>query len=258
MKRLRLYAQSKLSEKKALSASLTEAESKSRHLESEAREAVNKAVHAEAERDAACHEVAVARLEIEAAGSTREQMESELARVQGALTSAEDIRRKMKTELDVTQKALAVSGGDCRTTEEESRRLTDERVSLLEELRASKDEFYAFRAEVAKEKKALEVEYDVGFEVIFNYGYDCCAFAHNICGSKPKIPNEMPGTSEPLTLEFFVNPRCPPVAVPIATVVAPKEGISEEVEHSSVARAEVGDNPNSLSRVAGEREEPGI
>ena len=33
-------------------------------------------------------------------------------------------------------------------------------------------------------------------------------------------------------------------------------GISEEVEHSSATRAKVGDNPDSLSRVAGEREEP--
>ena len=38
-----------------------------------------------------------------------------------------------------------------------------------------------FRAEAAKEKKALEAEYDASFEAIFNYGYDYCAFAHNIC-----------------------------------------------------------------------------
>ena len=84
--------------------------------------------------------------------------------------------------------------------------LTDERVSLLIELGASKDELSAFRAEVAKEKKALEVEYDASFEVIFNYGYSCCNFVHNIYESKPKIPNGMSSTSEPLTPEFFVNP----------------------------------------------------
>ena len=38
---------------------------------------------------------------------------------------------------------------------------------------------------------------------------------------------------------------------------APKAGISEEVEHSSTVGAKVGDNPDSLSRVTGEREEPG-
>ena len=105
----------------------------------------------------------------------------------------------MESELDVAQQALAASRKACQTAEEEASRLTDERVLLLVELGASKDELSAFRAEVAKEKKALEVEYDAGFESIFNYGYGGCAFAHNICGSKPKIPDGMPGTSEPLT-----------------------------------------------------------
>ena len=163
----------------------------------------------------------------------------------------------MKTELDMAREALAASREACQTTEEEANRLTDERVSLLVELGASKDELFAFRAEVAKEKKTLEEEYDAGFEVIFNYGYGCYAFAHNIYGSKPKIPNRMSGTSEPLTPEFFINPRCPPVAISVGVAVALKAGISEEVEHSSAARAEVGDNLDSLSKVASEREEAG-
>ena len=101
------------------------------------------------------------------------------------------------------------------------------------------------------------MEFDACFEVIFNYGYDCCAFAHNIYGNKPGIPYRMSDTSNPLPLEFFLNPRCPPSAIPGEAVVAPKEGISEEVEHSSTVRAKVGDNPDSLSKVVGEREEPG-
>ena len=63
-------------DKKALSASLIEAESKSRWLELEAREAVERATHTEAERDAACHEVAMARLENNVAGNAQAQMES--------------------------------------------------------------------------------------------------------------------------------------------------------------------------------------
>ena len=129
---------------------------------------------------------------------------------------------------------MAASGEACWTAEEETSWLTDERVSLLVELGASKDELSAFRAEVDKEKKVLEAEYDA----IFNYGYGCYAFKHNICGSKPKIPDGMPGTLEPLNLEFFVNPRCPSVVVPVGAVVAPKAGFSEGVEHSSTA----GDN----------------
>ena len=69
--RLRLDMQSAFFDKKALSASLIEAESKSRRLESEAREVVDREVHAEAERDAARHEVVMARLEIKAASSVR-------------------------------------------------------------------------------------------------------------------------------------------------------------------------------------------
>ena len=146
--------------KKVLSASLMEAESKSRRLELEAREAVERADHAKVERDVACHEVAMARLEIDAVGSARAQMESELARVQRALAASEDAQRKVESELDVAQQALATSGEACRTTEEEASRLTDERVSLLVEIGASKDELFTFCAEVAKEKKALKAEYD--------------------------------------------------------------------------------------------------
>ena len=68
---------------------------------------------------------------------------------------------------------MAASGEACRTTEEEVSRLTDERVLLLVELGAIKDEWSSFRTEVAKEKKALEAEYDASFEAIFNYGYGC-------------------------------------------------------------------------------------
>ena len=89
--------------KKALSASLMEAESKSRRLESEAREAVERAVRAEVERDAACHEVTMARLEIDTAGSAWAQMEFELARVQHGLPALEDARRKVESELDEAQ-----------------------------------------------------------------------------------------------------------------------------------------------------------
>ena len=231
--------------------------SKSRRLELEAKEAVERATRAEAERDASRHEVVMARPEIDAAGSTRAQMDFELAQVQRALVASEDARQKMESELNVAQQALADSGEACRTAKEEASRLTDERVSLLVEIGARKDEFSAFCAEVAKEKKALEAEYDVGFEAIFNYEYGCSTFEHNIYGSKPKIPDGMLGTSEPLTPEFFINPRCPPTAVPVRVGVAPKAGVSEGIKHSSTTGAKVGDNPDSSSRVAGEREDPG-
>ena len=130
--------------------------------------------------------------------------------------------------------------------------MTHERDSLLVE--SAKDELSAFQAEVSKEKKALEAKFDIGFKVIFNYGYGCCAFAHNICRSKPEIPNGMSDTSNPLPLEFFVNPFCHPGAVPVEAVIAHEAGISEEVERSSIARAKVGDNPQfSVQGSQGER-----
>ena len=49
----------------------------------------------------------------------------------------------------------------------------------------------------------------------------------------------------------------PPVVVPVRAGVAPKASVSEGVEHSSTAGAKVGDNLDSLSGVAGEREDPG-
>ena len=153
---------------------------------------------------------------------------------------------------------MAASGEAWQKAEEESNHLTDERVSLLLKLGASKDELSAFLAEASKEKKALEEEFDADFDVIFNYSYGCCAFAHNICGNKPRIPNRMSDMSKPLPPEFFINPRCPTGAVPVEAIVVPEAGISEGVEHSSVVGVKVGENPNSLSRVSGEREEPGV
>ena len=59
------------------------------------------------------------------------------------------------------------------------------------------------------------------------------------------------GTSNPLTLEFFINHRCPPVVVPVGAVVSPKAGVSEEVKHPLTAGVKASDNPDLLSRVAG-------
>ena len=82
------------------------------------------------------------------------------------------------------------------------------------ELETSKDEVSALQAQALKEKKDLDEAYEEGFDVIFNYGYGCCAFAHNIYGSQPVVPDRMPNTSNPLSLKFFITPRCPPGAIP--------------------------------------------
>ena len=69
-----------------------EAEASSRRWESEAKEAVERVVQVEAERDVARHEASMAKLNAEAAGSTRERVEAELAKVQHALAALNDAR----------------------------------------------------------------------------------------------------------------------------------------------------------------------
>ena len=107
-------------------------------------------------------------------------------------------------------KPLAAVKEACQKAEEENSRLTDECLSLLMELGAIKEDFAAFQEKSLAKKSALEVEFDASSDVIFDYGYGCCAFAYDIRGSKPMIPPGMQDTSTPLPSNFFVNPRCPP------------------------------------------------
>ena len=51
------------------------------------------------------------------------------------------------------------------------------------ELGVSKEKLTAFQVKAAADRKAMEEEFDSSSDVIFNYGYGCCAFAHDICGS---------------------------------------------------------------------------
>ena len=137
-------------------------------------------------------------------------MESELARVQRALVVAENARLRAESKRGVAQEALAVAGEGCRKAEEENNRLTNERLALVIELGTIKDDFAAFREKVVADRETMEAEFDASDDTLFNDGYGCCVFTHNICGSKPQILDGMSDPSVPLTLKFFANPRCPP------------------------------------------------
>ena len=113
---------------------------------------------------------------------------------------------KADSELDSIQQALAAARKACRKAEEEICRLTDERLSLIMEVGAGKEELATFQEKETTERKAMEEEFDTSSDVIFSYGYGCYAFVHDICRSKPMIPTEMPDKSEPLPQEFFINP----------------------------------------------------
>ena len=116
---------------------------------------------------------------------------------------------------------LAIEGEACKKAEEENGHLADEKLALVLELGALKDDFASFRDKAAADREAMEAKFYSSGDTLFNYGYDCCAFTYNICGSKPQIPDEMPNPSVPLTVEFFANPRCPPSALATASALDP-------------------------------------
>ena len=92
---------------------------------------------------------------------------------------------------------------------------------LTMELGTIKDDFVAFREKAATDRETMEAEFDASGDTLFNYGYGCCVFTHNICRSKPQIPDGMPDPSVPLTPEFFANPRCPPIILSTAPALDP-------------------------------------
>ena len=88
--------------------------------------------------------------------------------------------------------------------------MTDKQLSLILELGTIKDDFAALREKAVTDRETMEAEFDASGDMLFNYGYGCCVFTQNICGSKPQIPDGMPDPSVPLTPEFFANPHYPP------------------------------------------------
>ena len=177
---LRLFVQTDMAEGEMQNASLKKVELACRRLELEARESTERAARAEAERDTASHEAAMAKLTTEGALNTRTQIESELARVQNALALAEEARRKAEFDHETAQKALAAIRGACKKEEKENNHLEEEKLALVIELGAVKDDFAAFREKAAANREMMEAAFDSRGDTLFNYGYGCCAFAHNI------------------------------------------------------------------------------
>ena len=193
------------------SASLKKAELACRRLKLEIRESAERAARAKAERDATCHEVMMAKLATEGPVNTPAQIESELARVQRALVLSEEARRRAEFNQGVDHEALATAREACKKVEEENGHLVDEKLALVIELGALKDDFTAFQEKAAADREAMKAEFNSSGDTLFNYGYGYCTFMHNICGSKPQIPDGISNPSIPLTAEFFANPRSPQV-----------------------------------------------
>ena len=115
--------------------------------------------------------------------------------------------------------------------------MENEKLALVIELGALKDDFTAFREKAAADREAIEAEFDSRGDMLFIYGYGCCAFMHNICGSKPQILDRMLSPLIPLTAEFFANPRCPPGASVAAYALAPIAVSGEERSENSLVAA---------------------
>ena len=145
---------------------------------------------------------------------------------------------------------MALAGEACRKAEEESGRLTDERLALIMELGTIKDEFTTFREKAVANRETMEAEFDSSGDALFNYGYSCCVFTHNICGSKPQIPDGMPDPSVQLTPEFFANPRCPPGTSAAAPALDPVATSREDRSENSPAAA--GEETTLLMNLPGE------
>ena len=67
-------------------------------------------------------------------------------------------------------------------------------------------------------------DYLKALEQIFAYGYGCCVFKHSIRGDRPRIPNGMSDSTDPLPLDFH-----PPIKVEAAKV-HPVEAEKDPVE----------------------------
>ena len=87
---------------------------------------------------------------------------------------------------------MAVAGEACKKAKEENNRLANERLALVMELGIVKDDFAAFREKVVADRETMEAEFDASGDTLFNYGYGCCVFTHNICGSKSQILDGIP------------------------------------------------------------------
>ena len=112
-------------------------------------------------------------------------MEDDLAQAQGALAVEEEAKLKVEMETAL---------------------LEVEWMSLLLEIGAEKDEVCSLQSQAGNDKEAMEKDYQKALEVIFAYGYGCCAFKNNIFGDHPEVLNGMPDSSVSLPLESLRIP----------------------------------------------------
>ena len=213
-KKLWLYAQSAASNHHTLTASLTKTKASSECWEKEARDGTASVIRAERERDEAKQEARAAQMIVTAAGDAKAMVEVDLTKALNSLATAEEGGCRSEAEITRLEAKFAC--------------MEAEREWLLLELEASKREVSSLHARASKDREDMAEDYHGSPNVIFAYGYGCCAFKNNICGDRPNIPDDMPDSSNPLPPKFFDNPRCPPV-------LATDKAIDAEVGQGGVA-----------------------
>ena len=107
------------------------------------------------------------------------------------------------------------------------------------EIKAAKDEVSSLQSQVDKDKEAMEEDFQKALELIFSYGYGCYKFKHNICGDQLEVLDGTLESSDPLPLEFFVDPKVPPA--PVATEATTAEVDQSEATKEPERSASVGD-----------------
>ena len=165
--------------------------------ENEARDGVASVIRAEKERDEAKQESRAAQMIVATTRDAKARVEVDLTKALNSLAATEEGGRRSEVETTWLKAEFA--------------RVEAEQESLLLELEASKREMFSLHARASKDKEDMAKDYHGSLDLIFAYGSGCCAFKNNICGDRPDIPDGMPNSSNPLPLEFFYNPRCPPV-----------------------------------------------
>ena len=126
-------------------------------------------------------------------GDAKARVEVDLTKALNSLAVTEEGGRRLEAEITCLETELA--------------RVEAKRASLFLELEASKGEVPFLHTRAGKDKEDMVKYYQGSLELIFAYGYGCCAFKNEICGDRPDIPDGMPDSASPLPPEFFVNPR---------------------------------------------------
>ena len=88
---------------------------------------------------------------------------------------AEKASRKAEFDHGTAQEALAAMGEAYKKVEEENIYLAEEKLALVIELGAVKDDFAAFREKAAADREVMEAAFDSSGDTLFNYGYGCYA-----------------------------------------------------------------------------------